>query len=47
VSAGGTVYARYTLTVLPFMTAALAVVLAGFRPAPWAGLAAGVACLRG
>jgi 4-amino-4-deoxy-L-arabinose transferase-like glycosyltransferase len=42
-AAGGTVYARYTLTVLPFMAAALAVVLAGFRPAPWAGLAAGVA----
>jgi hypothetical protein len=39
-AAGGTVYARYTLTVLPMMMAALGVVLAHLRPAPWLGIAA-------
>jgi 4-amino-4-deoxy-L-arabinose transferase-like glycosyltransferase len=39
--AGGNVYARYTLTILPLLTAALAVVLVQLRPAPWAGLALG------
>jgi hypothetical protein len=40
--AGGNVYARYTLTILPLLTAALAVILMQVRPAPWAGLALGV-----
>ena len=33
--AGGKLYPRYTLTVLPLMTAALAVVLCSLRPGPW------------
>jgi 4-amino-4-deoxy-L-arabinose transferase-like glycosyltransferase len=37
-AASGKVYARYTLTVLPLMTAALAVVLCHLSPRPWAGL---------
>jgi 4-amino-4-deoxy-L-arabinose transferase-like glycosyltransferase len=39
--AGGNVYARYTLTILPLLMAALAVVLMHLRPLPWAGLVAG------
>ena len=38
--AGGNVYARYTLTILPLLIAALAVVLVQLRPAPWVGLVA-------
>jgi 4-amino-4-deoxy-L-arabinose transferase-like glycosyltransferase len=40
--AGGNLYARYTLTVLPVMTAALAVVLSSLWPRPWAGLVGAV-----
>jgi hypothetical protein len=40
--AGGNVYSRYTLTVLPLMMAALAVVLVRIRPYPLAGLTVGV-----
>jgi hypothetical protein len=39
--AGGNVYARYTLTVLPILTAALAIVLVRMRPTPWTGIFAG------
>ncbi len=42
-AAGGTVYARYSLTILPLLMAALGVVLAGLRPAPLAGIGAAVA----
>jgi 4-amino-4-deoxy-L-arabinose transferase-like glycosyltransferase len=39
--AGGNVYARYTLTILPLLAAALAVVLAQIPPLPWAGISLG------
>jgi 4-amino-4-deoxy-L-arabinose transferase-like glycosyltransferase len=39
--AGGNVYARYTLTILPILMAALAAVLLHLRPAPWVGMLAG------
>lgn len=39
--AGGNVYARYTLTILPLLTAALAVALVRLPPAPWAGVVVG------
>jgi 4-amino-4-deoxy-L-arabinose transferase-like glycosyltransferase len=41
--AGGSVYARYTLTIMPLLMAALAAVLMLLRPAPWAGVALGAA----
>jgi hypothetical protein len=39
--AGGNVYARYTLTILPILAAALAAVLVQIPPIPWAGAAVG------
>jgi hypothetical protein len=39
--AGGNVYPRYTLSILPLLMTALAVALMHLRPAPWAGLIAG------
>jgi 4-amino-4-deoxy-L-arabinose transferase-like glycosyltransferase len=41
--AGGTVYPRYVLTILPLLMAALAALLVRLPPAPWAGLALGAA----
>jgi hypothetical protein len=41
--AGGAVFPRYTLTILPLLMAALAVVLLRLPPAPWAGLMLGAA----
>jgi hypothetical protein len=43
--AGGTVYPRYTLTILPLLMAALAVVLLHLRPSPLAGMIAGGALI--
>jgi 4-amino-4-deoxy-L-arabinose transferase-like glycosyltransferase len=39
--AGGSVYQRYTVTILPLLMAALAAVLMHLRPVPWTGLALG------
>jgi 4-amino-4-deoxy-L-arabinose transferase-like glycosyltransferase len=39
--AGGNVYPRYTITILPLLMAALAVVLMHAPRAPWSGLAVG------